>query len=253
MDIHQVFEHDAAHFASDHKEGDEFKLGLLGELARDGDSLLDVACGNGYFTDKVLAETKVKWACALEFSNAMLALNKMVPNKSLVRASVFDMPFKSATFTFVHGDAVLHHLVGTTREASVQKAYQGFKSLVNQVAENGFVILSECCVEGYLGGSFSSAFIFYALKFFSRTWLARLFKIPRGLLVCFLTPDELLRVIEGAGGHIIKMEVTHNKPPFLFRLALCKDHPNIHILISKDPRAASPNQRKRILPEFIDF
>ena len=122
LETRQFFEQEAVGYASDSKEGDGLKIGLMKELAKGGDSLLDIGCGNGYFTDRALAETNISWACALDISRAMLSLSKRLPNKHLVQASALRIPFKLHSFAFVHFDAVLHHIVGTSRKSSAQQA-----------------------------------------------------------------------------------------------------------------------------------
>ena len=234
LETREFFDQEAVVYASDSKEGDELKLGLLKELAKSGDSLLDVGCGNGYFTDRALAETNISCACALDISRAMLSLSKRLPNKHLLQASVLQIPLKPHSFTFVHFDAVLHHVVGTCRKSSVQQSYDVIQSCVALTQKGGFLVLTERCVDSRI----SSVLIFYALKFLSKTKLAKLFGVAKGLVVSFLTPDEFLTGIGTAGGRIIRKEVIHSRPPFftkrgfLFRLTLCRDHPRIHILAS---------------------
>ena len=228
IETREFFEREAENYAASgrEKEGDELKLGLLKELAQPGDSLLDVGCGNGYFIDRALAETNISWAYALDVSMAMLALNKKLPNKYLCLASALQMPFQPRSFTFVHFDAMLHHVVGTSRKSSVQQSCVVIQDCVALAKNDGFLVLTERCVDSRI----SSIIIFYVLKFLSKTRLAGLFKIASGLVVSFLTPDEFLSGIRAAGARIIRTEVTHAKPGFLFRLALCRDHPRIHVI-----------------------
>jgi len=234
LETREFFERVAVEYASDVKEGDELKLGYLRELAKANDSLLDIGCGNGYFTDRALAETNISWACALDISRAMLSLNKKLPNKHVFEASVLQMPFKPHSFAFVHFDAVLHHIVGTSRKSSAQQACDVIRSCVALTRKGGFLVLTERCVDSRI----SSVLIFYALKFLAKTRLARLFGVARGLVVSFLTPDEFLSGIRTAGGSIVRTEIINQRPTFftkrgfLFRLGLCRDHPRIHVLVS---------------------
>jgi len=234
LETRGFFEQEAIDYASDSKEGDEFKIRLLKELAKTSDSLLDIGCGNGYFTDRALAETGISWACTLDVSRTMLSLSKRLPNKHFVQASALQIPFKPHSFTFVHFDALLHHVVGTDRKSSVQQACDVIRNCVAVTNKNGFLVLTERCVDSRV----SSILIYYALKFLSKTKLARLLGVPKGLLVSFLTPAEFLSGIDSTGARIIKMEVVHWRPTFitrrglLFRLGLCFDHPRIHVLVS---------------------
>jgi len=230
LEVREFFEREAEDYAAGgrRKEGDDLKLGMLKELAAKGDSLLDVGCGNGYFTDRALAETNITWACALDVSSAMLSLNREVPNKYLCQASALRIPFRPHSFTFTHFDAMLHHVVGTTRKSSVEQACEVITNCVALTRKDGFLILTERCIDSRI----SSVIIFYALKFLSKTWLARLGSVASGLMVSFLTPDEFLSGLHAAGARVIRAEVTHARPSFLFRLALCRDHPRIHVLVS---------------------
>ena len=230
LETREFFEREAVDYAASgrKKEGDELKLGMLKELAAKGDSLLDVGCGNGYFVDRALAETSISQAYGLDISRAMLELNREVPNKYLCLASALRMPFKPGSFTFIHFDAVLHHVVGTSRKSSAQQAYGVIRDCVALTRKDGFLVLTERCVDSRI----SSVIIFYALKFLSKTWLARFGSVARGLMVSFLTPDEFLSGIHAAGARVIRTEVTHARPSFLFRLALCRDHPRVHVLAS---------------------
>jgi len=228
LETRGFFERVAEEYSSTSKEGDELKLGLLKELAQAGDSLLDIGCGNGYFADSTLAETNISCACGLDISSAMLSLNKRLPNKCLCLASALQLPFRPRSFTFVHFDAVLHHVVGTSRKSSVQNARDVIQSCVALTKKDGYLVLTERCVNSRI----SSTIIFYALKFLSRTILAKPFKISSGLMVSFLTPEEFLSGIRATGARIIRTEVRHPGVPFLFRLALCKSHPRIHVVVS---------------------
>ena len=228
LETREFFERVAVEYSSASKEGDELKLGMLKELAKKGDSLLDVGCGNGYFVDRALAETSISQVYGLDISKAMLKLNREVPNKYLCQASALQMPFKPHSFTFIHFDAMLHHVVGAGRKSSVQQACDVLWGCVALTRKDGFLVLTERCVDSRI----SSLIIFYGLKFLSGTKLAKLCGVPSGLLVSFLTPDEFLSGIRAAGAHIIRIEVIHARPSFLFRLALCRDHPRIHVLVS---------------------
>ena len=233
LDVREFFQREASQYVSMAKEGDDFKIELLKELAQTGDSLLDIGCGNGYFADRALNQTNISKTCVLDTSSAMLSLNKKLPSKELCLASALYMPFKPHTFTFVHFDDILHHLVGTNRKSSLQKAYDTLTGSVVLTQKGGFLILTEMCVDSYFGGILLPL-IYYALKFMSRTWLVKLCGIPSGLIVSFLRPGEFLSGIRAAGTHIVKTRVTHCKKPFLFRLALCKDYMRIHILASPE-------------------
>lgn len=109
----------------------------------------------------------------------MLKLNREVPNKYLCQASALQMPFKPHSFTFIHFDAMLHHVVGAGRKSSVQQACDVLWGCVALTRKDGFLVLTERCVDSRI----SSLIIFYGLKFLSGTKLAKLCGVPSGLLV----------------------------------------------------------------------
>lgn len=66
--------------------------------------LLDVGCGNGYFTYYL---DQISPTIGLDYAPAMLRLH---PGQRLAQASAFELPFASQTFDLVFCSNLLHHL-----------------------------------------------------------------------------------------------------------------------------------------------
>ena len=231
--MEELFEKYADRYINLSKAGDKLKLRLLRRLGKAGDSFLDVAGGSGYFADKVLLETPISSVTVLEKSKAMLQANKILPNKNLIHGTVLDLPFKAESFNFVHADGLLHHLVGRTRIASLEKAQQALRNLYAVTKRGGALILSEIILDSVFD-SLSSSIVFYSLRLLLRVRpLNRLFRIPDGLLVSFLTSRELMEMVRGLGASSLESYENLRKVTIPWRLALVTKHGVMHLFIFK--------------------
>ncbi len=68
-------------------------------------SILDVGCGNGFFT--VPFSFKAKKVVGVDFSEKMLSLN---PHKNCLKASAEKLPFNESSFDICFCSNLLHHL-----------------------------------------------------------------------------------------------------------------------------------------------
>lgn len=79
------------------------------------DSILDVGCGNGYFTYYL---EQVGRTIGIDYAAAMLSLN---PVTALVHGSAFALPFPEASFDLVLCSNLLHHLPDPVKAISEMK------------------------------------------------------------------------------------------------------------------------------------
>ena len=96
-----------------------------GALA-DGIRVLDVGCGNGFFTYHLPSDV---WPVGLDFSRLMLQIN---PNTRSVQGSVRALPFGTGCFDTVFCSNLLHHL------PNPQSAVDEMKRITSR-----YVVLSE--------------------------------------------------------------------------------------------------------------
>jgi len=82
------------------------KIKLISERVKltDETGLLDVGCGNGFFT---FYFDKICRTCGLDYSEKMLAMN---PVKSLAMGDAANLPFADDSFDVVFCHALLHHV-----------------------------------------------------------------------------------------------------------------------------------------------
>ena len=91
------------------------KLDFVFSYVKTVDYILDVGCGNGYFTYYL---EQVGPTIGLDYAAAMLNLN---PVAALVQGSAFELPFPEASFDLVFCSNLLHHLPSPVKAISEMK------------------------------------------------------------------------------------------------------------------------------------
>ncbi len=83
------------------------ELEFLFKQAKKGESVLDLGCGNGRFSE-YLKETKY---VGVDFSSGMIReAKKRFPGKQFLTSSVLDLPFKESFFDKIYSIAVIHQI-----------------------------------------------------------------------------------------------------------------------------------------------
>jgi predicted TPR repeat methyltransferase len=99
--------------------------------------------------------------------NMLKTAKKSVENSKveLVATDAFKMPLRQeARFDLIHIDSVLHHLVGSTRNKSMQLATLFCSQLMDQLSADGRIVVEEIYYVSHLFPTISSRLIFYGLK-----------------------------------------------------------------------------------------
>ena len=78
-------------------------------------TVLDVGCGNGYFTSNF---SKFSYTVGLDYSRFMLSIN---PCNKLIQSSALSLPFKDNTFDLVFCSNLLHHIDDPTKAIKEMK------------------------------------------------------------------------------------------------------------------------------------
>jgi len=162
-----------------------------------------------------------------------------------IAADGFKMPLKSeARFDLIHIDSVLHHLVGNTKARSLLLANLFCKQLVDQLSENGSLVVEEVYYVSHLFPKLTSSLIFYGLKLLNLLHLdaSRIVsELLPGLEVNFLSEKEIEKLL-GSYGRVCLIKKTPWPRRNMFRFFLLKDFGHISYIVT----IASP-PRERIM------
>jgi hypothetical protein len=165
----------------------------------------------------------------------------------LVAADGFKMPLKSeARFDLIHIDSVLHHLVGKTKAKSLLLASLFCKQLVEQLSENGSLVVEEVYYISHLFPKLTSSLIFYGLKLLNLLHLdaSRIVSdLLPGLEVNFLGDKEIEKLL-GSYGRVYLIKKTPWPRPKLYRFLLLKDFGHISYMVTV-PSSPSSSEKER--------
>ena len=150
--------------------------------------LLDVGCGNGFFT---FYFDKVCDTCGVDFSEKMLALNP-VEKKMLMDAK--DLKFKDDSFDVVFCHALLHHVEDIDRVVSeMKRVSRKYVVILEPNILNPLMFLFSIIKKEERGAlRFSLSFL---RKLIERNGLSMLASFSYGLIVPNKTPLFLLPVM----------------------------------------------------------
>jgi SAM-dependent methyltransferase len=199
--------------------------------------ILDVGCGNGNFT-KALFNAGVNghfFATDISFNMVQIArLNLIEFNVKLFVADGFNVPLRpNLKFDIIHVDSVLHHLIGKTRNASVELIRKMIELLCSLLSDKGFLIVEDLFYNSYFIPTFTAGLIFYGLRYidFLNIDLRRFNDQMRpGLIVNFLHEKHLLDIL-AKFGVASSLNKRYWKVPKLYRVLLLKEFGHITCLL----------------------
>jgi SAM-dependent methyltransferase len=169
--------------------------------------------------------------------NMLKTAKKSVDNSrvELVAADGFKMPLRqNARFDLIHIDSVLHHLVGNTRDKSMQLANLFCNQIIDRLSENGSLVVEEVYYVSYLLPTISSSLIFYGLKLLNLLHIDAskiMNEFNPGLEVNFLGDKEIEKLL-GSYGTVYLIKKTPWPRPKLYRFLLLKDLGHITYLVT---------------------
>jgi hypothetical protein len=159
----------------------------------------------------------------------------------LVAADGFKMPLRQeARFDLIHIDSVLHHLVGSNRNKSMQLASLFCSQIMNRLSADGRIVVEEIYYVSHLFPSISSRLIFYGLKLLNLLHIdaTKIMKeFNPGLEVNFLGDKEIERLL-GNYGTVYLINKTPWPRSKLYRLFFIKDLGHVTYMVMAPSLAA---------------
>lgn len=152
--------------------------------------ILDVGCGKGDFLEQLGQECSKTRRVGLDISFNMLP--RRFEGGMLVAGSIRSRCFKEESFDVVHIDAVLHHLLGSTRKESSRYAVRALRSCVEMLKPGGYLLLAEPTYSPSIVGS-------------AVFWLKKLLCVVNGdrrwgglgaPIVAFYTKSDLVGILQ---------------------------------------------------------
>jgi len=169
--------------------------------------------------------------------NMLKTAKKSVDNTKveLIAADGFEMPLRQeVTFDLIHIDSVLHHLVGSTKDKSIQLANLFCNQIMDRLSAEGSIVVEEIYYVSHLFPTISSWFIFYGLKLLNLLHIdaSKIFKeFNPGLEVNFLGDKEIEKLL-GSYGTVRLINKTPWPRPMLYRLLFLKDFGHITYMLT---------------------
>ncbi len=187
----------------------ELTAEILRRMAGPEDVLIDLGCGVGNTLAYLQEETPVTRFAALDVSQN--CLDKTVERVTCepVLGSVLDPGLASSLrgrFDFAVLAAVLHHLVGKTRQESRHNAVTAVANALTMLDEGGTLLIHEPVFEPKL----AMDAVFWAKRGISRVSGNR--RVPvlgywgnlGAPVVSYYSAEELVRIIEEGGGKVVE-------------------------------------------------
>jgi len=121
-------------------------LNFVNQEGKKDASLIDVGCGDGTVLKAFKDETEIVQLTGMDISDNYLKLTKEKVGCETFNGSILDsnlMQKIDKKFDYVIVGAILHHLIGDTREESKELAKQALKNAFDLLSTNGYLIISE--------------------------------------------------------------------------------------------------------------
>lgn len=202
----------------------------LCSLVDESSRVLDIGCGEGETVEYAEYATQRGNYVGVDISR------KMLPSSSTgavdyLQASATDLPFSPESFDIVVLSDILHHLVGSTRRESKQKAKDTLAECKELVDEGGKIVLKEQYHEGPIRATATaSVIIFHGLKRGNSVlkWVTE--QVEGGLLTSFYTRSEILEMVNDIGDVVDQSEESR-KPNSVFHKLLLRNSGRIRLVI----------------------
>lgn len=213
-------------------------VGFLRDDAGPAASLLDVGCGSGNVLKLIVDNTSIDDVAGVDVSAAYLEqCAKLVGCKTYL-GSILDPDLKATLtrrFRYVLVGAVLHHLVGESREESLAYARQGLQNAWALVEADGGLIL----MEPTFRPRWVMSALFHVKRLVSGVASGRVsvFGYWNNLgepIVSYFSHTELVQDASGLPGGAVVLDIKNTKSlPAVWRLAGVRERADSVLIIRK--------------------
>jgi ubiquinone/menaquinone biosynthesis C-methylase UbiE len=161
-------------------------------------SIIEIGCGGGVFLNNFygISGLETKLLCGIDISKNLLynAMRNKKVAVDYIHTSVQTLPFKDETVDCVIAVSVFHHLVGKSYKMSTSNVFTCMEEAFRVLRRGGYLLIME---RPSLKSKLISYFIYTLTRTFTRFHLKyEHYSIRKDLIVRFLTPDELVNMIE---------------------------------------------------------
>lgn len=219
----------------------DYMAQLIRERASTGANLADVGCGVGNTLAHLSGETGLESVVGIDISPRCLEKTEELLGCETLLGSVLDDDFVAsieARFDFVVMTAILHHLIGPSRAASLENAESGLQNGVRLLKPGGYLMV----LEPVYGPRPMTATVFWMKKLVtalttSRIELGSSWANIGPPVVSYLSSRQLVEMARRTPG--ASLDDVHEErinPPFLMRLLL--RHGETTVTLRRETEAA---------------
>jgi SAM-dependent methyltransferase len=210
----------------------------INRLCSESASLVDIGCGTGNILDFIKNETPLQSVCGIDVSPNCLAKTKERVGCETFLGSILDSDFVEtlgARYDFGILAAVLHHLVGRTREESKRLALSAIRNSLTLLNDGGYLFI----IEPVFYPPFIMDLVFSVKEFVTMLTSMRVEILDKwnnigAPLVSYYTIEQLIRMIRRIGHcEILEIDIEERNLTTLFRLALIRRRSDVTIILKK--------------------
>jgi len=121
-------------------------LNFVNQEGKENASLIDVGCGDGTVLKAFKDETEIVQLTGMDIAENYLKLTQEKVGCQTFQGSILDSDLIQKIdkkFDYVVVGAILHHLIGDSRDESMNLAKQALKNAFELLSPNGYLIISE--------------------------------------------------------------------------------------------------------------
>lgn len=200
-------------------QSDDF-LNIL--KSKKGLRILDVGCGAGQFLESINTNFPGNELHGVDINPSFIEYAKKYKKGINFKiGSAYHLPYENDYFDIITAETVLHHLIGSTREASKRLMKDALNEMVRVCKNDALIFI----MEDIVSYKFQSHLMFFVTKTLARFGITlHYFDIDKDVVVSFYTANELCESLKRCGVEIINKERIIPKCKLRFRLTLtCLD------------------------------